>query len=395
MPPACLVPDAAAHPAFRVRRVSRSLTVAPPGFPVYDSSPARPRIRVAINLRICPQMSPTPVDTIAFSALQAGQFADTFALLATRDEAKTRDDKPYYRVTFRDADRAATAMIWTDHALFAACRDQWQVGGFYKLRCRYTESNWGPQIEIDRIREVTDADREQGFDPDTFYPTTRFDREAMFTDLQALARDHIPDEPLRDLVSAILTEHAAGIMRHSAAVRNHHAFIGGYLEHTLSVARTAVFLADKYRAYYTKMRPPLSKSLVVAGAILHDIGKLHELEFRPGGWEYTARGRLIGHIQMGRDLVREFAARIPGFSPDDLLRLEHIILSHQNLPEWGSPIPPSTPEALLVYFADDMDAKFHELAVQLETPWPPGTEFTTRNNPLRRMIFLGLNDREP
>lgn len=330
-------------------------------------------------------------ETVKLHEMNPGQSGDTFALLIVKEQAKTRDDKPYFRCTFRDAKRSATAMIWSDHALFQECSSQWQPGAFFKLRCRYTENSFGSQIDIDRIRPVNEADREAGFREDDFFPVTRFDRAQMFDELLRLVREHIEDEPLQRLILNILTENSEDIQRHSAAVRNHHAFFGGFLEHVLSVTRTAIYVADKYRAYYSDMNPPLSKSLVVAGAVLHDIGKLEELAFKPSGWEYTARGRLVGHIFIGRDLMLQHAAQIPELDPETVLRLEHIIIAHQGLPEWGSPISPMTPEAMLVHFADDLDAKFHELAVQLETRWPQGAQFTSRTNPLHRYIFIGLN----
>ena len=95
----------------------------------------------------------------------------------------------------------------------------------------------------------------------------------------------------------------------------------------------------------------------MAGAILHDIGKLREYDCRPEGAAFSAEGALIGHILLGRDIVREAAAEIR-LDADTLLRLEHIIVAHQRLPEWGSPKPPMTPESLLVHYADDIDAKF-------------------------------------
>ncbi|NQV28000.1 MAG: HD domain-containing protein [Rhodopirellula sp.] len=329
-------------------------------------------------------------EILRLSEMNPKQSGDFFAVLASREESQTKDGKPYYRVAFRDSKRKVTAMIWSDHGCFPDCNENWQVGTFYKIRGRYTENSYGPQIEIERIRPVEDGDAEQGFSPDDFFETTRYDRDEMFEELLSLAREHITEEPLQRLVVELLTERADFVKTHAAASRNHHAFMGGYLEHTLSVTRTAVFLAEKYSAYYTEMKPPLSRSLVVAGAILHDIGKAEELVFKPEGWEYTPRGRLVGHIFIGRDIVLNKAATISDISPETVLRLEHIIISHQGLPEWGSPIPPSTPEALLVHYADDMDAKFHELAVQLETDSPPATEFTDYRNPLRRRIFLGL-----
>ncbi|MDA1161602.1 MAG: HD domain-containing protein [Planctomycetota bacterium] len=319
------------------------------------------------------------------------QSGDFFAVLASREQSQTRDGKPYYRVAFRDAKRSATSMIWSDHGQFPDCSEKWKVGEFYKLRGKYTENSYGPQIEIERIRPVEDADAEQGFSPDDFFEVSRYDREEMFEELISIAQEQITEQPLQRLVVELLTEHADTVKRHAAAARNHHAFMGGYLEHTLSVTRTAVFLADKYGAYYTRMQPPLSKSLVVAGAILHDIGKVEELKFKPEGWEYTPRGRLVGHIFIGRDIVLNKAATIPDINPETVLRLEHIIISHQGLPEWGSPISPSTPEALLVHYADDMDAKFHELAAELEKVAPSEMEFTDYRNPLRRRLFRGLN----
>ncbi len=142
------------------------------------------------------------------------------------------------------------------------------------------------------------------------------------------------------------------------------------------------------------MQPPLSKSLVVAGAILHDVGKFRELTYRPQGAEYSAEGRLVGHILAGRDIVREFASDIEEFDTENQLRLEHIIISHQNLPEWGSPKSPHTPEALLVHYADDIDAKYHMMAMSLEEETEETAEFTSRHNPLRRSIFRGLNTPE-
>ena len=121
----------------------------------------------------------------------------------------------------------------------------------------------------------------------------------------------------------------------------------------MSVTRTCVYLADKYAEYYPEMKPPLDKDLVVAGGILHDIGKLREMEQRPEGAGHTPEGSLIGHILLGRDMVREAAAAMKGAPPLDaetLLRLEHVIIAHQRLPEWGSPKPPMTPEALLVHY---------------------------------------------
>jgi 3'-5' exoribonuclease len=322
--------------------------------------------------------------------LKPGQQADCFVLLSGRDRATTRDGKPYYRVTFRDSGRSATAMVWSDSPWFEACDTTWKVGTCYKVRCRLVESSYGPQLELEKIRAAEEADRVDGFDEGALVKSTRFDVEAMYAELRMLALERIECEPLRRLVVGILEEHPDAIKRGSAARKNHHAYAGGYLEHVLSVTRNALFLADKYAADYPDMQPPLSKSLVIAGAILHDIGKLVELEGPLAGMRRTAEGELIGHIVLGRDLVRDRGRTVEGLDRETLLRLEHIILAHQNLPEWGSPVEPRTPEALLVYFADDVDAKFHMLAAALEATGAADEEFTSRDNPMRRSVFRGL-----
>lgn len=336
-------------------------------------------------------MSDEPAIT-RLSDIEPGQQADCFVLLSSKERAKTRDGKPYYRIAFRDASRTATAMVWGDSRWFNACDADWRMGGFYKIRCRYDENQYGPQVELTEVREVVDADRAHGFDAADFYETTRFDPDDMFAELMSIAEEQITEEPLRNLVVGLLVRYEQEVKESSAAVRNHHAFRGGYLEHVLSMTRTCVFLADKYAAYYPDTNPPLSKSLVVAGGILHDIGKFRELEFQPQGHAYTPPGRLIGHILLGRDIVREQASEIPELDPETLLRLEHIIVAHQNLPEWGSPIAPHTPESLLVHYADDIDAKYHMMAAVLEKPAEVGEPFTSKKNPLRRAIFRGLNE---
>lgn len=327
---------------------------------------------------------------VKLSEFESGDSGDCFVLLAEKHRGTTRDGKPYFRVTFRDDARSATAMVWQDSAWFADCEAKWQVGRYYKLRCRYGETQYGPQVEIDRIRETNDDDAADGFDPASFHRRSRFDSAAQFAELLEIARTHISEAPLRQLVVEVLEEHARQIPQMAAASRHHHAYAGGFVEHVLCVTKTAIYFAEKYAEHYPHLDPPLSKSLVVAGAILHDIGKTQELSFRPEGAEYTPRGRLIGHILLGRDIVRDKARSIPDLDSETLLRLEHIIAAHQNVPEWGSPVAPQMPEALLVYYADDVDAKFHMMAMALEEAPADGSEFTDRSNPLRRAIFRGL-----
>jgi 3'-5' exoribonuclease len=320
--------------------------------------------------------------------LTTGQEADFFALLSRKEEMATREGKPYWRVTFRDARRQVSFPVWDNSPWAVECRDRWTPGAFYKLRAMYRETSYGGQLDIRKIREVAEADTADGFDPAMCLPQSRFEPRAMMEELLALGREKIPPGPLQQLVQSILSAHQDLLLRLPAARRNHHACAGGWLEHTLSVTRTATFLAEKYAQLYPDLQPPLDVGMVVAGAILHDIGKLRELDPQPELAAYTAEGELIGHILLGRDIVREAAAGVP-LPSDMLLRLEHLILSHQRLPEWGSPKPPMTPEALLVHYADDSDAKFAIMAGILRDDVTPGL-MTSDKNLLRQKVYRGV-----
>ena len=327
------------------------------------------------------------IPIVPLSEMIDGQEADTFVLLAAKTEGKTRDGKPYWRISLRDAQREITFPIWNETPLSEQCREQWRPGMFFKVRGVYRETNYGPQLDIRKIREVLPEDKNDGFDEWMCQPRSKFDPLALFSALCEIAQNEIKDASLGSLTRDLLDQNRDALLRFPAARRNHHAFTGGLLEHLWSVARNAVLLADKYATDYPEMQPPLHRDLVIAGAILHDIGKVHELRPTPTGAEYTACGELVGHILIGRDMVRDAAGRIP-VDAEVLLRLEHIIVSHQRLAEWGAPKPPMTPEALLVHYADDIDAKFQTALCALSDP--SDEEFTTSRNPLQYRIFRGL-----
>lgn len=323
---------------------------------------------------------------VPLSEMADGQEADAFILLVRKEELKTREGKSYWRVTFRDVQREVTFPIWNDSPLADPCRSSWRTSVFYKVRAVYRTTSFGPQLEIKRIREATEEDRTDGFDPLAFTPRSRFEPEAMFAELLGLAQEKIRDAQLTQLVVGILTEQRELLLELPAG-KHHHDVRGGFLEHVLSVTRNAVFLADKYGSLHPEQLPPLSQDLVVAGAILHDIGKLRELQATPSGAEFTPAGELIGHIVLGRDMVREATARYP-LATDTLLRLEHVIVSHQRTPEWGSPKPPMTPEALLVFYADDVDARLQMMVEALQADAGDGW-MTSKQNALGQRVFKG------
>jgi len=325
--------------------------------------------------------------TVALCELVEGQEAEFFALLSEKQELKTRDGKPYHRVTFRDAKREVNFPIWSDSPLAETCRREWAPGQFFKMRAVLRQSNYGLQLEIKKIRMAEDGDRKDGFDPSMCQPASRFDPVEMFAELMNIIESQVKNKSLRKLVSDIYEQHREELLLFPAAKRNHHAFASGYLEHVLNVTKTCCQLADKYCELYKDLKPPIDKSLVVAGAALHDIGKLRELAVGPAGADYTPAGCLIGHVLQGRDIVREVAAG-RDIDPEILLRLEHVIIAHQRLPEWGAPKPPMTPEALIVHYADDLDAKLQMVVCAIQED-PAGAPMTSKRNALNQQFYRG------
>jgi 3'-5' exoribonuclease len=326
---------------------------------------------------------------VRLSELAPGQAGDFFVLLAEKTRGARRDGKPFYTCRLRDARRSAAFMVWSDGAWFDACEREWQVGQFFKVRGRFDEHPvYGPQLDIQILRLATEADQAEGFDPADFVECSRYDPSAMFAELVGLAKANIADKPLQALVLTLLERHAEPLKRLPATLKHFFPFRGGLLEHILSVTHTCLHLADKYTAYYADLQPPLNRDLVLAGAILHDIGRVVELDGEPVAGQATVPGRLLGHILLGRDLVRDAARDIDGLDPQLLQLLEHLIVSHLNLPEWGSPKLPLIPECLILHHADDLDAKLEMYVRCLSRDQEQGP-FTARDPVLGRQLFKG------
>lgn len=323
--------------------------------------------------------------------LQPGQVADFFALLAEKTRSVTREGKRFFTCRFRDARRTASVPVWSDGPLFAVCEAEWQVGTFFKVRGLYTEhERYGPQVDIQQLRPVTEADRADGFHEADLVEHSRFRADEMFAELRALAAAEVKGEPLRALVLALLDQHADLLRALPAHPRTFYPFAGGWLEHTLSVTKNCTFLADRYAAQYPELAPPLNRDLVVAAAVLHDIGRVAELSPGSPGMSPvpTVVGHLLGHLLLGRDLIRDAARTVPDLNAELLTLLEHIVVSHLVKPEWGSPKQPAVPEVLILHHADDLDAKM-EMYIRCLTRDTADGPFTDRDPVLGKQLLKG------
>ncbi|MGL4419046.1 MAG: 3'-5' exoribonuclease YhaM family protein [Gemmataceae bacterium] len=305
------------------------------------------------------------------------QLADTFAQLAEKNLHKTRDGKPFFNLKWKNRYRTVSMVIWADAEQYRVCESDWHVGGFYKLRGVYQEhEKYGPQLDVVQVRDVLPTDAEAGFRETDFYDRSRREPVELFTELFEFVGLHLKHPPLLQLVQGLLATHRETLLRLPATAKHFYPYPGGWLSHVLNVARTAQWLAIYYQNEHATLRPPLNVELILAGAVLHDIGRVQELTVGPPGHlaEPTLRGRLQGHITLARDMVRAATAELPELSEEWQLLLDHLILSHLSLPEWGSPRLPMIPEVLILHHADDLDAKLEMYARVLENdhhdgPW--------------------------
>jgi 3'-5' exoribonuclease len=296
---------------------------------------------------------------IKLSDLVDGQEAVCFAALVRKTRGTTKANQPFIKCLFRDKRVTVEAPLWQDHRFFQDA-ESWTEGESYRLQVRgQFHVRYGMQIEILGARRATDHDAKDGYDFFDLVPNSVFPADELKKKLHVLIDRYIEDPRLKSLVETILAENDSLFSRMPAAQNFHHSYTSGLLEHVWSMTRIAGFLADHYAKYYDQLDPPFNRGLIVAATILHDIGKLRELEYHPVEAKYTIQGCLIGHVLMGRDMVREAARQIDGFSEELLLNLEHAILAHHGKREFGSPVVPQTIEALLVSYIDDLDAKMN------------------------------------
>lgn len=324
--------------------------------------------------------------------LQHGQLADFFAQLSSKERSLTRRGQPYYRLEFRDQSRGVAATIWEGSPLEEPCREEWTVGHFYKVRGRFDESIFGGLIEISKLRPVEPADEKDGFDPAGCQPSSQSDPQQILDRLLDIVDREIETKELHALVTSILESNQERLQTLPGALHHHHAYAGGFLEHCYSVLQNVLYLIETYRGQHASLREPIVRELAVAGAILHDIGKLAELDGDVANSAYTTAGELIGHISLGRDLIRDTARQLE-IEAEWLLRLEHLILSHQGSAEHGSPKLPMTWEANLVYWADQLDGNVFRLAASIQQDGEG--KFVSRPNPIGRRVYRGDSPSKP
>lgn len=316
---------------------------------------------------------------IFISELKPGDKINQFFLIKRKERRKTRTGKNYLDLTVTDRTGTLAAKIWSE--AMEQLDPLFSEGQFAGVAGKIESFQDEPQLTIERIRGIQSWSPEQldsaGFDPDLLIPASPLDIPLLWDRLLSWVREEIHHPGLRELTLSLLETNEEGWKEWPASKLYHHAYKGGLLEHTFRVVQLA--------REVIKLYPELSQDLVLAGAVLHDIGKLKELEGYLSAHN-TYLGELLGHLTLSWEMIRAAAQNFSWDNPRLLAQLEHIILSHHGQLEFGSPVLPLTREALIVHMVDDLEAKITMMTDHIGQDRGEGA-FTDWHKVLKRRIL--------
>jgi 3'-5' exoribonuclease len=297
---------------------------------------------------------------------------DTF-LVTEKNMAVSQKGNPYLNLRLRDKTGEMDGRVWDN---VEEINGLFQKGDVIEIKSRAISYRNVIQLSILEVRVIDVSEAE----PADYSPSSKSDIPEMYENLMEYVKN-IENSHLSTLLNLIFgdREIAEAFKRAPAAKGFHHSYIGGLLEHTLSVTRILDHVADHYGE--------ADRDLMIAGGILHDIGKIVEFSYRKM-IDYTDEGRLIGHIVLGLDLVNKKIDEIEDFPEDLALHLRHIMLSHHGVLEYGSPKRPKTVEALIVNYMDDLDAKVNAFREYINDS-DDDSNWTPFHRLLERFIYKG------
>jgi 3'-5' exoribonuclease len=297
-----------------------------------------------------------------------------FFLCTYKELRAGRSGSEFLFLSLQDSSGQIVAKLMADVERY---KDEFDAGEFVRVEGRGSLYNGQVQLVLTTIRRVNpEQDRREGFNEADAILSAPRPIDEMWAELHEHLRG-VKHDHIRVLLNRIVADHQEQLRVWPAAQVIHHAYRGGFLEHITKMAEVGRFVSRAYGADW---------DLVLAGIILHDIGKLQELAYEGGAGSYTRDGNLVGHIALGIVMVREAINGISGF-PDDLrARIEHLIASHHGMRERGSPVEPRTIEAFILAAIDELDAKLNQVQRAIAED-PSEDEFTAWNKRLGRVLY--------
>lgn len=314
--------------------------------------------------------------------LKDGDTIEEIYLAADKQLRANRQGNLYLQVELADRTGSMSARLWNaGEPLFRS----FEAGDFLRVKGKVQLFQGALQMILSQLERVEQEKVELAdFMPHTDKDVSKL-LERLRSTLMRLSNPH-----LRALVECFLMDDAfvRGFCRAPAGIRVHHAYLGGLLEHVVSMLDAAERLLPMY--------PEIDRDLLLVGVLLHDVGKVRELSYdRVFG--YTDEGQLIGHLVIGVEMLSEKAAKVPEltgepFPHELLLRLKHMIVSHHGTHEWGSPKLPMTPEAIALHYLDNFDAKVHIFGKKIRGDQNQASSWTPFDQSLQRRLFKGTAD---
>ena len=274
--------------------------------------------------------------------LREGGRINEIDLCKSKQAALTKSGKPYDNVLLQDKTGTLDAKIWDPGSVGI---DEFDALDYIAVTGDVTSFQGNLQLSIKRVRKVGEGE----YEPENYLPVSDKDIDEMYQEMMGYIAS-VKNPYLSRLLHMFFddADFAKAFKFHSAAKSVHHGFVGGLLEHTVSVTRNCNYFAQNY--------PFLNRDLLLTAAMFHDIGKLKELSTFPAN-DYTDAGQLLGHIMIGAEWIGEKIREIDGFPEVLANELKHCILAHHGELEYGSPKKPALVEALALSFADNLDAK--------------------------------------
>ncbi len=304
--------------------------------------------------------------------VEANRVITTSFLVHSKEIRQKKSGELYLSLLLGDRTGELDAKMWDN---VADVIDSFERDDFVKVKGLVQVFHNRPQLTIHKMRRMDDSEIEFG----DYFPSSRRDPEEMWTELRGVVAG-IGNPHLKALLEAMLDDEeiARRYRLAPAAKQIHHAFLGGLIEHVLSLCTLARITAPHY--------PNVDVDLLLTGVVLHDIGKIYELNYERG-FSYSNDGQLLGHINIGIKMVGDKLLRLPGFPPQLRILVEHMILSHHGHLEFGSPKLPQFPEALLLHYLDDMDSKMECMRALIEHDRQVEGCYTTYSAALERVAL--------
>jgi 3'-5' exoribonuclease len=287
-----------------------------------------------------------------------------------------RSGSEFLFLSLQDASAQIVAKVMADVDRY---KNEFDEGEFVRVEGHGSLYNGQLQLVLTSIRRINpDQDRREGFREEDCILSAPRPIDEMWAELQEHLRS-VTNDHIRVLLNRIVADNEQQLRIWPAAQQIHHAYRGGFLEHITKMAEVGRLVARAYGA---------NEDLVLAGVVLHDIGKLQELAYEGGSGSYTRDGNMVGHIALGLVMVREAINGIANF-PDELRsQIEHLVASHHGTREHGSPVEPKTIEAFILASIDELDAKLSQVRKAISED-PGDAEFTGWNKRLGRVLYKG------